>query len=115
VGQGSVGSPLKRGRELLIVLPNGNPLLPSLRKEKKMKKFFGIEAKMRMRYASSTPVSKSKEKLRQEFSDMVDEYVKNGGVIEQVPIHVNANYRKSKTRPGFDREKILLNEEKHLN
>ena len=80
-----------------------------------MKKFFGIEAKMRMRYASSTPVSKSKESLREELADMVDEYVKNGGVLEQVPIHVNANYRKSKTRPGFDREKILLNEEKHLN
>jgi hypothetical protein len=46
---------------------------------------------------------------------MVDEYVKNGGVIEQVPIQVNAYNRKSKTRPGFDREKILLNEEKHLN
>ena len=46
---------------------------------------------------------------------MVDEYVKNGGVIEQVPIHVNVQTRKSKTRPGFDREKILLNEEKHLN
>ena len=80
-----------------------------------MKKFFGMEAKMRMRYSSSTPVSKSKEKLRQEFSDMVDEYVKNGGVIEQVPIHVNVQTRKSKTRPGFDREKILLNEQKHLN
>jgi hypothetical protein len=110
-----IGSPLKRGRELLIVLPNGNPPLPSLRKEKKMKKFFGIEAKMRMRYASSTPVSKSKESLREELADMVDEYVKEGGVIEQVPIHVNANYRKSKTRPGFDREKIFLNEQKHLN
>jgi hypothetical protein len=56
-----------------------------------------------------------KKSLRQEFSDMVDEYVKNGGVIEQVPIQVNAYNRKSKTRPGFDREKILLNEEKHLN
>ena len=80
-----------------------------------MKKFFGIEAKMRMRYVSSDPVSKSKEKLREEFSDMVDEYVKNGGVIEQVPIQVHAYNRKSKTRPGFDREKILLNEQKHLN
>jgi len=69
---------------------------------------------MRMRYASSTPVSKSKESLREELADMVDEYLKEGGVIEQVPIHVNANYRKSKTRPGFDREKILLNEQKHL-
>ena len=80
-----------------------------------MKKFFGMEAKMRMRYPNSTPVRRSKESLREELADMVDEYVKEGGVIEQVPIHVNVQTRKSKTRPGFDREKILLNEEKHLN
>ena len=80
-----------------------------------MKKFFGIEAKMRMRYSVSTPAWRGKESLREGVADMVDDCLKECGVIEQVPIHVNANYRKSKTRPGFDREKILLNEEKHLN
>jgi hypothetical protein len=35
-----IGAPLKRGRELLIVLPYGNPLSPLLEELKKRKKNF---------------------------------------------------------------------------
>ena len=79
-------------------------------------------------------MNQTKAELSQQLSDMVDEYLERGGEIIEVPIGVSGNEfkfhglvipakqaqlfglrRHSKTRPGFHREKILLNEEKHLN
>ena len=79
-------------------------------------------------------MNQTKAELSQQLSDMVDEYLERGGEIIEVPIGVRGNEFKfhglvipakkaqlfglsihSKTRPGFHREKILLNEEKHLN
>ena len=79
-------------------------------------------------------MNQTKAELSQQLSDMVDEYLERGGEIIEVPIGVSGNEfkfhglvipakraqlyglsHKSKTRPGFDREKILLNEEIHLN
>ena len=78
-------------------------------------------------------MNQTKAELSQQLSDMVDEYLERGGEIIEVPIGVSGNEykfhglvipakkaqlfrlsRHSKTRPGFHREKILLNEEKHL-
>jgi len=42
VGHRVIGSPLKRGRELLLVLPYGNPPSPLLEEEGKIKKKFWI-------------------------------------------------------------------------
>ena len=79
-------------------------------------------------------MNQTKAELSQQLSDMVDEYLERGGEIIEVPIGGSGNEfkfhglvipakkaqlfglsRHSKTRPGFHREKILLNEEKHLN
>ena len=79
-------------------------------------------------------MNQTKAEFSQQLSDMVDEYLERGGEIIEVPIGVSGNEfkfhglvipakkaqlfglsRHSKTRPGFHREKILLNEEKHLN
>ena len=73
-------------------------------------------------------MNQTKAELSKQLSDMVDEYLKRGGKILEVPIGVSGNEfkfhglvipakraqlyglsHKSKTRPGFDREKILLN------
>ena len=77
--------------------------------------------------------NKTKEELSQQLSAMVDAFVSEGGEITQVPIGVSGSgfsfnalkdgpsskvqkaqlfglSRHSKTRPGFHREKILLNE-----
>jgi len=73
-------------------------------------------------------MSKTKADESRELKVMVDEYLKRGGKILEVPIGVSGNEfkfhglvipakraqlyglsHKSKTRPGFDREKILLN------
>tara|TARA_R100001082_G_C4256160_1_gene113567 strand:+ start:164 stop:394 length:231 start_codon:yes stop_codon:yes gene_type:complete len=73
-------------------------------------------------------MNQTKAELSKQLSDMVDEYLERGGEIIEVPIGVSGNEfkfhglvipakraqlyglsHKSKTRPGFDREKILLN------
>ena len=73
-------------------------------------------------------MNQTKAELSKQLSDMVDEYLERGGKILEVPIGVSGNEfkfhglvipakraqlyglsHKSKTRPGFDREKILLN------
>ena len=73
-------------------------------------------------------MNQTKAELSQQLSDMVDEYLERGGEIIEVPIGVSGNEfkfhglvipakraqlyglsHKSKTRPGVDREKILLN------
>ena len=73
-------------------------------------------------------MSKTKADESRELKVMVDEYLKRGGKILEVPIGVSGNdprlhgliiapkksqlfglSRHSKSRPGFHREKILLN------
>ena len=73
-------------------------------------------------------MNQTKAELSKQLSDMVDEYLERGGEIIEVPIGVSGNEfkfhglvvpakrsqlyglsHKSRTRPGFDREKILLN------
>jgi len=81
----------------------------------------------------SETMSETKSELSQRLSEMVDAFVSEGGEIIQVPSGVTGSgfrfnglkvvpprserkvqlfglSRHSKTRPGFHREKILLNE-----
>jgi|TARA_R110000824_G_scaffold114378_1_gene264836 hypothetical protein len=74
-------------------------------------------------------MDKTKAEESQELSVMVDEYLNKGGVIHEIPVGMSGNdprlhgliiapkksqlfglSRHSKSRPGFHREKILLNE-----
>jgi len=73
-------------------------------------------------------MSKTKADESHELKVMVDEYLERGGEIVEVPVGVSGSEfkfhglvvpakksqlyglsHKSRTRPGFDREKILLN------
>ena len=78
-------------------------------------------------------MNQTKAELSKQLSDMVVEYLERGGEIIEVPIGMSGSEfkfhgdliparkfqlfglsRHSKTRPGFHREKILLNEKTQL-
>jgi len=124
----------KEGERTLTSSPQrGTPFSPLRGGKKNKKKFWEIKKENiingMMSKMMNDVMSKTKADESRELKVMVDEYLKRGGEITQIPVGVSGSEfkfhgdliparkfqlfglnRNSKTRPGFHREKMWLNE-----